>query len=482
MTNFSQFNRKVALLMVFCLLIGTFLGGRVVYEAASVSSILEGQGTAGNPFIISTTQELMFMRDNVNAGVQLYQNGHFRLTNDINLSGQWRPIGSMDSMFNGVFDGGSHTITGLQIITRGDDNMGLFGVASGEIRNLYVRGTVRSELGHQQGGIVGRLDGGEVNNVHFAGSILGNNSTGGIAGMVTNGGRVINSHSSGQITGRSSFGTGGVVGSLGGTIYGSSSSSTINGNAIHVGGIVGAVGRESMVENNTALNPWIRSDRSATTRIGRVAGSASTANLYNNQARADMGVNGGFPFPTPPEIYNVHDNRNGADMETNIIPTIPVISVQITTSASLQITTPASLRLNVGEAYALSATINPTNATNQNVTWVSDNPEIATVVNGVVTGVSQGHTIVRVIAECGTGAIYDTIAVEVIPLASLTLGDVIRLAEARIQANYTPLSWARMQSALNAARVTYNNPTANQALYENRKSNLLAMLDALVLR
>ncbi len=46
--------------------------------------------------------------------------------------------------------------------------------------------------------------------------------------------------------------------------------------------------------------------------------------------------------------------------------------------------------MKVGETLALTATVLPENATNKNVTWSSDSPEIATVNNGIITAVSAG--------------------------------------------------------------------------------------------
>ena len=60
-----------------------------------------------------------------------------------------------------------------------------------------------------------------------------------------------------------------------------------------------------------------------------------------------------------------------------------------------------------------------------------------------------------------------------------TLRELIAEAEARTQADYTPRSWANMQSMLTFARNVYNNPSATDAQIEDAINLLRARLDAL---
>ncbi len=52
----------------------------------------------------------------------------------------------------------------------------------------------------------------------------------------------------------------------------------------------------------------------------------------------------------------------------------------------------------VGEMVALTATINPSDATDKSVTWNSNNTGVATVSNGVVKAISPGTATIRVTA------------------------------------------------------------------------------------
>ena len=52
------------------------------------------------------------------------------------------------------------------------------------------------------------------------------------------------------------------------------------------------------------------------------------------------------------------------------------------------------ITLKTGETESLFATVFPKNATNQNIEWISDNEEVATVSNGVITGRAEGNAII----------------------------------------------------------------------------------------
>ena len=61
-----------------------------------------------------------------------------------------------------------------------------------------------------------------------------------------------------------------------------------------------------------------------------------------------------------------------------------------------------SITITVGSTETIKATIEPEDADNQNITWTSDNPEVATVnEKGKVTGVKAGKAVITVITEDG---------------------------------------------------------------------------------
>ena len=67
--------------------------------------------------------------------------------------------------------------------------------------------------------------------------------------------------------------------------------------------------------------------------------------------------------------------------------------------------------LTVGDTVTVSATVNPTNATNKNVTWESSNTGVATVNNGIIKAVGKGTATITVTSSNGkTNSIKVTVS------------------------------------------------------------------------
>ena len=89
-----------------------------------------------------------------------------------------------------------------------------------------------------------------------------------------------------------------------------------------------------------------------------------------------------------------YPNMTAVPCVVNIVPK-PVVSVD---SVSLDQET---LTLTEGDTATLAATVSPDNATNKTVTWASDNEEVATVADGVVTAVAAGSANITATTEDG---------------------------------------------------------------------------------
>ena len=61
-----------------------------------------------------------------------------------------------------------------------------------------------------------------------------------------------------------------------------------------------------------------------------------------------------------------------------------------------------NVSINVGEQYTLNATVQPSNATNKNLTWTTSNSSVATVTSGKVNGVSEGTAYITVTTQDGS--------------------------------------------------------------------------------
>lgn len=85
------------------------------------------------------------------------------------------------------------------------------------------------------------------------------------------------------------------------------------------------------------------------------------------------------------------------------------------------------LSLKVGETETLIATVLPADATNQAVTWLSSDSNIATVEDGVVTAVAQGTATIVVTTDDGghTAVCVANISAveEVIPVVNISLSE-----------------------------------------------------------
>lgn len=70
-----------------------------------------------------------------------------------------------------------------------------------------------------------------------------------------------------------------------------------------------------------------------------------------------------------------------------------------------------SQTIQIGDTITIVATVNPTWASNKKITWESADEQIATVENGVVTGVSEGTTTIKAISEDGEKEAIFTVTV-----------------------------------------------------------------------
>ena len=78
----------------------------------------------------------------------------------------------------------------------------------------------------------------------------------------------------------------------------------------------------------------------------------------------------------------------------------------------------------IGQSKTLTATVEPADATNKNVSWSSSNPSVAAVDNGIVTAVGEGTAVITVTTEDGGKTATCTVTVTIdtsVPVQGVSL-------------------------------------------------------------
>ena len=204
-----------------------------------------GTGDPDTPYLIYTAQQL-----NTIGLIPCDLERHFRLMNDIDLSGysstQFNIIGTDDEHpFSSVFDGNGHTISNLTLFSADKDYIGLFGCVRGvdaEVKNLtLLDAEINAGTGEYVGGMIGSLIKGTAIFCNIeGGSISGRYNVGGLAGGAYQG-EISNSYSTATVSGQRRVG--GLVGENGSMLSSCYSAGTVIGNGgINnevMGGLVG---------------------------------------------------------------------------------------------------------------------------------------------------------------------------------------------------------------------------------------------------
>lgn len=265
---------------------------------------------------IRTAEELAAFCNRVNDGTDNYAGKTIYLADNITLTGTWTPIGNKTNKFQGTFDGGGYSISGLNVNTT-EQYAGLFGyIDGGTVRNLRVKGNVTSTLTNSLlGGIAGKLSNGTVENCIFDGTVSGVSYVGGIAGTTSSSGQIAGCHTRGTVTAQRIAGgivggnedititdcyseakvtttqntAGGIVGNnRNGAITCCYATDQVSGMDL-VGGIVG-YNYGSTVEKCIALNPSLTRVSGYVTYFGRIAGKNENSTVNNCGAYKEMTI------------------------------------------------------------------------------------------------------------------------------------------------------------------------------------------------
>ncbi|GAB5409526.1 MAG: hypothetical protein BalsKO_18910 [Balneolaceae bacterium] len=219
------------------------------FETALIGPIpgfTSGIGTTGDPFMVSTLDELQLIKS--------YQTKHYKLQNTIDASPTktWNkkdgsseysgflPIGTLGFPFTGTFDGAGFKIDSLYIDDTSLSYVGLFGNVTSSasiedigLTNVYIMG------GDNVGGIIGRLGSGtSITKSYSTGTVEGSDRVGGLVGYLQ--ATITLSYSEVDVTGAESVG--GLVGESLGTavITNAYASGEVNGTD-KIGAFIGNV-------------------------------------------------------------------------------------------------------------------------------------------------------------------------------------------------------------------------------------------------
>lgn len=213
------------------------------------------------------------------------------------------PIGTLSTRFTGVFDGLGHVIGHLTINRSAQDDVGLFGYATGTLRNIgltdasisgrnyvgtlagrtnsnisnsYARGTVTGQ--DDTGGLVGRSEFGSIGDAWFAGSVVGTGDrVGGLVGFSS--ANVARSYAAATVTGRNLVG--GLVGwNFSATIAESFASGTVTANGNVAGGLVGEQ------QDGSIRNAWFAGSVTGGSAVGGLVGYSNLGNITRTYADA----------------------------------------------------------------------------------------------------------------------------------------------------------------------------------------------------
>ena len=254
----------------------------------------KGDGKVGNPYIITTAEELKWFRDEVNSGnneicakiadnvevIDMSTVCHAEDKSQNLIEKSWEPIGKYDYryQYRGTFDGNGKTITNLYI-NASQNYMGLFGYTyKGTIKNLTFEYANVTNTKDYTGILVGDIENSNLQNIKISNTcqIKGGKYTGGIAGYLD--GNAYNCVNYATVQGIQYIG--GLCGHYSRSRTGNSMTACANyGNvtasSLRVGGLVG------YFDSGTIQDCANYGDVKGTDRIAGMAGSVNNGKIQN---------------------------------------------------------------------------------------------------------------------------------------------------------------------------------------------------------
>ena len=246
---------------------------------------------------------------------------------------------------------------------------------------------------------------------------------------------------------------------------------------------------------NTTITATSGNGKQVTCEITVVNNNKEVENITLNYTTTNLIINGTinlFATITPEDATNKNISWSSSDESVAVVDSSGIVTAKkagnVTITAITSNGKKASCRVNVGSAVKevesvvlnytqtnltvggsanLYATILPTDATNKNVTWTTNNPNVAVVnSSGIVTAKNTGTAIITVTTSNGKKATCEirvsskTVEVTGISLnkssASLTVGETVALVSTVSPSNATNKNVTWTSSNKNVAVVNSN--------------------------
>ncbi len=262
-----------------------------------------GDGTAKNPYVINTAEQLGKFAAAVDGGETLSEQ-YVALGADINLSEveNWNPIGTEGASataakFAGTFDGKDFTIKGMTITdqgTEGEANIGLFSTLDNTavVKNLNLANvsiTIDDSTGVvRAGSIAGDAAGVSGSTPGTVGTVIDRCSV--ESGNISIATSADVQMFAGGILGRSNTAT--IMSNIWTDVEVKAETSNIGGKNIYAAGIVGMTGNNSLIVNSSAFGTSYANSPHATNYGGMAGGIGGmlASRMYNTYAMGNATV------------------------------------------------------------------------------------------------------------------------------------------------------------------------------------------------
>lgn len=258
-----------------------------------------GDGSVANPYIIDETADLVLLSTKCAADDAAYIDKCYRQVCDIDLSAtDFKPIGSENTPFSGVYDGGNFAVSGITIASDNTAPCGMFGYIEGAtVRGVVIEKFTNNGTGGYVAGVVGYATNSTIENCTMNSDLFAAATiSGGIVAYLT-GGKVVNCTTTSTIKSITTewAQSGGIVGyALGGSsVEGCTMSGNVASMSKRIGGIVGDL-RESSTVKNCRFTTTAEVFNNAHSCGGIVGGHYSNSSIEDCVVEGTVGSQGDY--------------------------------------------------------------------------------------------------------------------------------------------------------------------------------------------